>query len=159
MFISKTIHRTFLSVVTLVILCIVSGVIYVYFTDSDEKLIITPPQASNVDSSSFPAATPPGANSPEGAAIASVTSPVNAGSNASIYVITNAGSTCTIAVSYNGVLSDDSGLIAKTSNAYGSVSWTWTVGSTVPIGNWPIKVVCTYHGRSAVVTSSLQVTK
>jgi hypothetical protein len=88
-----------------------------------------------------------------------VTSPIAAGSNSSITVRTNAGSTCAVTVSYNGAPSTDSGLTPKTADAYGNVTWTWTVNSSVPAGSWPVKVTCTYHGRSGVVISNFQVTK
>ena len=101
----------------------------------------------------------PGSNSPEGVAIESLTSPVNAGSNASASVITNAGSMCAIEVNYDGVQSSDSGLTSKLANSYGNVVWSWTVGNSVPIGNWPVKITCTYNGRSAVVDGSIQITK
>jgi hypothetical protein len=95
----------------------------------------------------------------EQAALQALTSPVKAGQNSSVNVKTNATSTCTINVSYNNVASKDSGLTPKVADAYGNVSWSWTVDPTAPVGSWPVKVTCVYRGRSAVVIGNLQVIK
>lgn len=101
----------------------------------------------------------PAANAPEGVAVGSLTTPVKVGTNASIIINTNAGSTCSISVIYNsGVPSTDSGLAPKLADAYGVVSWSWTVPASTPPGNWPVKVTCLYHGRSGVVEANLVTT-
>jgi hypothetical protein len=158
-YIPKTVRKTIIVIAILIVFFIAIGIIYVFITDRNVNHSPVAAPTNNVESSSIPKPTPPGANAQEGVAVESVTSPVNAGSNASESIITNAGSNCTIIVSYNGVQSSDSGLTSKIADTYGSVTWTWTVESSVPLGNWPIKVTCTYHGRSAVVDSSLQVIK
>lgn len=141
------------------LLCVVAGTLYVLIGD---RTAVKQAPAKVVQVSSEPSAikpVQPAPNAAEGASIESVTSPVAAGSNVSLAARTNPHSTCTISVSYNGVASTDSGLVSKPSDPYGGVTWTWTVGSSVPAGNWPIKVTCVYNGRSAVVDGSVQVTK
>jgi hypothetical protein len=155
--VKKTITRTAVSVIALLVLIAIGGTMYVLFVDREGVKTKPLPASSAADSSPIPQPVAPAANEPEGVAVVYVTSPVQAGSNSSIMISTNAGSSCTIAVSYNGVVSDDPGLAPKDSNAYGSVSWTWTVAKSAPAGSWPIKVTCLYHGRSGVVLSSLQV--
>jgi hypothetical protein len=86
-----------------------------------------------------------------------LTSPEAPGDNVSMSVKTVPTSTCTIRVEYNKIPSTDSGLVAKTADEFGIVSWTWTVGEDVPLGTWPAKVTCVYNGRSAVVQGDLQV--
>lgn len=158
--IPRVIRRTIISVVVLVILFLAAGVAYVLIADGN---VSHPPAATPKKSAdqepSLPKPVAPAANAQEGVSVETVTSPVAAGSNAAITVSTNAGSKCSITVTYNGVKSTDSGLAPKTADAYGTVNWTWTVGGSVPAGNWPIEVTCVYNGRSGVSASSLQVTK
>lgn len=144
----------------LIVLAVAAGIVYVLVTDSNVKPAPTHSKpAATQQESGLPKPVAPAPNAQEGVSIESLTSPVSAGSNVSLIATTNAGSKCAITVTYNGVQSTDSGLIAKTADAYGSVSWSWTVGSSVPVGNWPISVTCAYHGRSGVMADSLQVTK
>lgn len=157
--IPKTIRNTVISIFVLVLLFIAGGVAYVLITDRSTPKQRPIAAAAKAETDPVLKPTPPAANAPEGVSVEAVMSPVAAGSNSSITARTNAGSACTIAVSYNGVQSTDSGLTAKTADAYGNVTWTWTVNSSVPVGTWPIKVTCTYHGRSGVVQSTYQVTK
>lgn len=103
--------------------------------------------------------TKPAANARVGAAVHMLTSPVPPGSNASITVKTLATAKCTIVVEYNKVASKDSDLVAKTADEYGMVSWTWTVGESVPLGKWPVKVTCAYNKSSAMVQGDLVVAK
>ncbi len=96
-------------------------------------------------------------NAPESASVQSLTTPVAPGQNASVLVKTNPGSWCTIIVSYNEVNSKDSGLVGKTSDEFGSVTWTWTVDVSAPEGKWPVKVTCVRNSKSAVVIGDLVV--
>jgi hypothetical protein len=101
----------------------------------------------------------PSPNAREGAAVEFIDSPVSVGSNTTISIHTNPTSKCTIAVVYNNIASADSGLVPKIADAYGTVSWTWTVGPSVPLGTWPVKVTCAYNGRTGFVQATLEVTK
>lgn len=94
---------------------------------------------------------------PESASVQSLTSPVTPGDNALIAIKTNPGSWCTIKAVYNDVPSKDSGLYGKAADEYGSVSWTWTVESSVPTGKWPVTVTCVRNDKSAVVVGDLVV--
>ncbi|HEY5152727.1 MAG TPA: hypothetical protein VII55_02010 [Candidatus Saccharimonadales bacterium] len=157
--IPKTVRNTIISIFLLLLLFIGAGIAYVLIADRSTPKAVPVAAVAKPDTDSTPKPTPPSANAPEGVSVESVTSPVAAATNSSITARTNAGSTCTIVVSYNGGQSTDSGLTSRTADAYGNVTWTWTVGSAVPAGTWPINVTCTYHGRSGVVQSSYQVTK
>lgn len=81
-------------------------------------------------------------NVPQGASIQSITSTLIPGSNASVIVKTNTKSTCGISVIYDKIASKDSGLIDKESDRYGSISWSWTIDQSAPIGRWPVKITC-----------------
>lgn len=157
MHIPKTVRNTVIAIAIIILIFVVGGLVYVYYTDRTIKHFSVPASNSNVESSSLPKPSSPGPNDPEGVALESVTSPVNAGSNASVSVLTNAGSKCTIAVSYDGIESKDSGLTSKVANAYGSVTWGWTVGNSTPAGTWPISITCVFNGRAGVFDTSLQV--
>lgn len=138
---------------------ILVGAVYVYITDRSGFIGPKIETGKSILSSPIPQPVAPSPNNPEGVSLVILTSPVNSGSNASMTISTNAGSTCSIVVSYNGVVSKDSGLTTKSSGVYGSVSWTWSVGSSVPSGSWPIVVTCLFHGRSAVLDSNIVVQK
>lgn len=153
----KFLRNTMISVVVLLLLLVGAGVVYTYFSQSPTNLAsITKPAADSSYAPIKPAK--PATNAQEGASVEVVTSPVKAGSNASVTVQTDAGSTCKISVVYNEVPAKDSGLAQKTADAYGAVSWAWTVGELTPVGTWPINVTCTYNQKSAVVQANLQVT-
>jgi hypothetical protein len=91
-------------------------------------------------------------NAPVGVAVQTVTSPVIRGSNASIAIRTRPKAACSIQVTYSldgdkDKISRDGGLIPKNADEYGTVSWTWTVESSRPIGSWPIEVTCAYKSK------------
>jgi micrococcal nuclease len=91
--------------------------------------------------------TPPATASPVAPAQTVVTF-VNApltvarGSNATLQVKTAANVSCSIEVDYKSGPSTAAGLVAKTSDGAGNVSWTWKVGANTTPGAWPITVTC-----------------
>jgi hypothetical protein len=156
----RTIRNIAITVVVLLVLFGGAAVGYLYFmgnstdTKADQAPIAPPPETG------LPKPTKPAPNAPEQASIEVLTSPVPVGSNASASVKTNAGSTCSISVTYNNVPSKDSGLVPRNSDDYGNVTWSWTVDKTAPVGTWPVKITCVYNisKKSAVVVGNLQVT-
>lgn len=155
----KTIRNTSISVVVLLILFVVAGILYVLFVDQAPSASNKTSSSSNSAVQALPKPQAPAANAKEFAAVQAVTSPVKQGQNSSVSIATNATSVCKISVVYEDVASTDSGLTPKTADAYGNVTWSWTIDSSVPVGTWPISVTCVYHGRSAVVDTSVLVTK
>lgn len=156
----KTLKRIVITVIILIVLSIVGGVAYVYFTGNSTGKQETPQTVANTaESSPLPKPVAPGANAPEGVSINALTTPVGLGSNASITIATNAGSNCTIVVTYGGVKSTDSGLAPKKADAYGTVTWTWTIPANTPLGAAPVKVDCVYNGRTGVVIGTQVITK
>jgi hypothetical protein len=84
----------------------------------------------------------------------SVTSPVRAGSTATLVAAVPTGTPCSIVVTYKSGPSSAAGLYPKRASG-GRVSWTWTVGSRTTSGRWPIDVSCGAAGSlhaSFVVT-------
>jgi hypothetical protein len=155
----RAVRNTLISVVVVVVVLVGGGVAYTYFLgpDNSQSTVAAPTVAPPAD----PIAKPPkmAENAKESASIQTLTSPIAPGSNALLSVRTNPGSKCTVTVVYNNVPSTDSGLAAKVADEYGTVSWSWTVGSSVPLGKWPVKVTCAYKDRSAVVQGDLVVAK
>jgi len=136
---------------------VIAGVVYVYLTDRNNQQIAT--KAPSVpEEQALPKPVAPNPNAPEGVAIETLVSPVKAGENSSVNIRTNAGSACTILVTYNNVPAKDSGLAPQNSNPYGFVQWTWTVDPAAPVGTWPVKITCVFNGRSGVVDGNLQIT-
>lgn len=148
-------HKIIFSTLTLLVLIFIFGFIYVYYSDQSPSQVVA--HKTTQSYAPLPPPIKPGANAPEGVVVESLDTPVTPGSNTSMIINTNAGSLCSILVTYNGVVSKDSGLVNKQADSYGNVTWSWTVPSSTPVGDWPIKVTCTYHGRSGVDISNLQV--
>jgi hypothetical protein len=69
----------------------------------------------------------------------SLTTPVRAGSYASLTVNVAPKSRCTIQVIYDTVISQAKGLGPKTG---GRITWRWRVGTNTHPGSWPIIVKC-----------------
>lgn len=158
--IPRPVRNVLISSGVLLILFVVAGVVYVFVVGRSSALdtkAVALPVAAPTRQEIKP--TAPATNAVESAAVELITSPVALGSNASISVKTNAKSSCAISVVYNNVASTDSGLGTKVADEYGTISWTWTVSKTAPVGTWPVKVTCVYNSRSAVVQADLQVTK
>ena len=153
----KTIRNIVISILVLVVLFIAAGALYTWVMGQSVKPVATIEEtatpATNV-AIKRPQIDP---NAAESASVQSLTTPVVPGENASVTIKTNPGSWCTIIVTYNEVKSADSGLIGKTSDEYGSVSWTWTVEASAPVGKWPVKVTCLRNSKSAVVIGDLVV--
>ncbi len=153
----NTLRNTVITVVLLVVISVIAGVLYVYFTGKNP-----PVKHTKVDATPevrAPKHVMPSANVPQFAALESLVSPVPAGSNTSMNVRALPFSKCTIEVSYSDVKSKDSGLVTKTTDDFGFVGWTWTVDKTAPAGTWPVKVMCYKGKKSALLIGNLKVTK
>ena len=155
----KTVKNILISAGTMLVLFVIAGLVYVYITGRSGEPTKAVKSTAKTSQPDVIKPVAPAANAPEGVAIESFTTPVKSGENTSMSIRTNAGSVCTILVTYaNGVVSKDSGLAPKTADVYGFVTWTWTVDSSVPVGVWPVKATCNYHDRSGVVIGNLEVT-
>jgi len=143
----------------LLIILVVGGTIYVYYTDRDVKQ--APVKTVSTQSQPDQAVKPVkiSANAPEGVAIQELTSPVSIGSEASLSVETDPGSKCTVTATYAGKVNTNPGLAPQIATDFGNVSWNWTIDSSVPVGSWPVQVWCVYNGRSGMVIGTLQVVK
>lgn len=149
------IRNFFIAVLSLIVLVIAAGLIYTWVMGKRAPVTtVQEPETSVV-----PEIKPvrPGENTPESASVQSLLSPVAPGDNTTVIIKTKPDSTCTISVEYNKIPSTDSGLKPKVADEFGSLSWTWTVEPSAPVGKWPVKVTCTYAEKSAVVIGDLQV--
>jgi len=82
-------------------------------------------------------------------------SEVEPGENASIAIRTNQLANCVITVKYGEIPGTDSGLIKKTADEYGTVSWSWAVPANAPEGRAPVKVDCSNKSKSGTVIADL----
>lgn len=89
--------------------------------------------------------------------IVSLTSPVSPGDDATITIQTGARADCLITVRYKSGPSKARGLVPKTADSQGRVSWTWRVGSRTTPGTWPIIVTCSRNERQARLQTTLVV--
>jgi hypothetical protein len=103
-----------------------------------------PPAAAKLPSpatSSIPAKSPA---PPAKTVVAFLNAPRSAARNhyATTQVKTNARVSCSIDVEYAPGSSTAAGLVTKTSDNTGRVSWTWKIGAKTTRGAWPITVTC-----------------
>lgn len=154
----RLLRNTIIAVLVLIVLFVGAGLAYTWYMGRQE-----PPKKVEA----VPAVTKPHVNTPSqpsptakvSASVQSFTSPVAPGENTSLTVRTNPKASCKITVEYNKVPSKDSGLVQKTADEFGMVTWTWTVDSTAPDGKWPAKVTCANAKNSAMVQADLMVKK
>jgi hypothetical protein len=110
--------------------------------------------ATGVVVSGSPAARPPSAAPLGKVELVSVTSPISAGSHATLVVKAPPGATCSIVVSYKSGPSSAAGLQSQSVHS-GRISWIWTVGTRTTRGRWPIDVSC---GAAGSLHTSFEVT-
>lgn len=96
---------------------------------------------------------------PLSVSIQSLTTPAPQESITNMTVKTAPTADCTIKAVYAGVASTDSGLVAKTADGTGDVSWTWMIEESAPLGTWPVTVTCTHDGQSATAHGSIVVSE
>jgi micrococcal nuclease len=111
----------------------------------------SPAASETASTSSTPATT---VSTFPGTAIAFVNGPLTAGqgSNATLQVRTDPNTLCSIEVDYKSGPSTAAGLLPKTSDSAGNVSWTWKVGANTTPGSWPITVTCGDASRQTRIT-------
>jgi hypothetical protein len=78
------------------------------------------------------------------AGVSFVNAPLSArhGQSTALVVKTSPNTACSIQVVYKSGPSHAQGLVPKTSDSAGNVSWSWIVGSNTTLGQWPIYVTC-----------------
>ena len=89
--------------------------------------------------------------------LASPLAPTTRGQKAQITIQTLENASCTIKVHYNSGPSKGKGLIPKTADEKGHVSWTWRIGSRTTKGEWPILVKCSVAERSKTMITAITV--
>lgn len=166
---SATVHgrrrarrRSLAVTVTIVILVLLpilmsAGLWYVWYSGQHTSVNV---EENKSIAASKPVAPPVQAdNTPVGVAQSMFTSPVVAGANSSITVRTKQKAACTITVTYGTDESLDTGLVPRTADEYGVVTWSWKVESNRAAGSYPVDIVCAKDGKSGYYRATLVVTK
>ena len=143
----------------LLFIMIAAGVGYVYYTGRQAEKNPQKEASTMTEAPIIKDPPPPSENAPVGAAVQFLASPVKPGDNSSITITTAQKAACTISVAYSNVVSKDSGLVPKTADGHGSVSWSWTVDKTAVPGKWPVRVTCTLNKKVGYVEGYLEVTR
>lgn len=155
----RTIRNTAVGILILGGIFVGGGVGYIWYMGQKAPVQAVSPAPVSRSTALLRTPPQPRPDARVGASVQSLTTPITPGSNATITIRTNAKAKCTISAEYNNVPSKDSGLLPKTADEYGMVTWSWTVGPTVPIGTWPVKMTCANAKNSAEVNGKLQVVK
>lgn len=155
-------RRRLAVILTIVILILLlalmtTALIYVWYTGTKTE-VKTPSLQTTLQSTPKAPPTVP-ADTPVGVSISTLSSPIAAGSNASVSVRTKQKAACTIALTYGTEKSTDSGLVPKTADEYGVVSWSWSVETNRPAGTYPLEITCARDGKSGYRRADLVVTK
>lgn len=154
--ISRFFKKTIKSVSVIALIMIVSGIAYTWYMGRNiDTAALQDPVEVEVRKDNGP--TKPAENVPVSASIQSLDTPVTPGMNVAMTVRTKPEATCTISFIYNDIASTDSGLTEKVADEYGMVSWSWTVDSSVPLGTWPAKVLCSLGEKSGMVIGNVEV--
>ena len=146
---------TTIVILILVILILLFGIWYIWW--SGQKNVVTPepvPQKT-IKVEEKPKADPVG---PVSVSEQVFSSPVAQGGNSSVTIRTRAQAACNISVTYNDEKSNDTGLIPKVADEFGTVQWTWTVESSRPVGKWPVDITCGLGKESGYHRLWLEVT-
>ncbi len=156
---SKLVTRIVITIITLLILGLIAGVAYVWYTGQQEPIAPEPfPERSNRPAQVVekPKLKPEG---PVGVSSQVFTSPVAQGDNASVTIRTRPEAACSITLTYkDNIRSTDAGLLPKTADEFGTAQWTWTVEASRPVGTWPVEITCGLGEMSGYLKLDLEVT-
>lgn len=152
---AKSLRRLIFTTLTLVVLAVGAGAAYTWYMGTNVQANIeAAPKPKTRAIFKAPVSRP---DATIGIAVQMISSPVAPGENASISIRTNPLTKCTIAVEYNKIPAKDSGLIQKTTDEFGTLSWAWTVAPNTPKGSWPISITCMNKKHSANVKATLEI--
>lgn len=157
--IRKSINNALISSLVLLVIALMAGAGYVYYVDHNDKATAAP--ISKIDTTQqYHTITPtiPDPKAPVGVAVEMISSPIARGAEASATIKTYPNAICSIKVMYNKVASTEAGLVNKTADSYGVVSWNWNIAGNVAEGSWPVNVTCAHHGLSGYVQGFVLVT-
>lgn len=154
----KLLKRIGLSALILLIAFVGAGFAEVYFSDQKSASDNLKPTATALYQQIKPPPAP-GPNANVGVAEQAFDNPVNPGSNTSMIIQTTAGAKCTLVeTNSSGKQVSSPGLVPKTADAYGSVTWSWYIPKNTIVGDYPVKVTCRLGKNWAVYDDTLTVT-
>ncbi len=85
------------------------------------------------------------------------TASVRPNHTASVTIKTTQAARCLMAVDYPSGPSTAGGIVTKTADSQGLVTWTWKVGRHAPAGSWGIGIGCSLGHRNGMAITSLRV--
>lgn len=157
---TRALRKTVISSVVLVILIVAAGLGYTYYMDKQNSANALKSSTNAADQQGVTIKPgKPSPNAPEDASLEVLTTPIARNQTDMVSIKTQADSTCSIVVTYvNGLVVKDPGLIPKTADDFGSVSWNWNISPTAPVGQGQVKITCDFYKKSAMVEGNFQVT-
>jgi hypothetical protein len=85
------------------------------------------------------------------------TASVRPNHTASVTIKTTQKAGCLMTVDYPSGPSTAGGIVTKTADSNGVVTWAWKVGSHAPRGSWPIGIGCSLGHRNGMAITELRV--
>lgn len=152
----KTVRNTALAVLLMAVLVVGAGMIYALFL---QRITPAPDRIAAVDERQSRLLTPrpPNPDAPVGAAIEAISTTVKPGGTVSVIARTTPSALCKIVVDKFIATDSQPELTDQTADAYGTVSWSWTVDINASVGSRTARITCSYHGHSGVVQGNFRV--
>ncbi len=104
-----------------------------------------------------PTDTPEPTKKPLPVAEVSLTESVQGGDKAKVVIDTATSAECVIGVTYDTGPSDAEGLVPTTADGDGKVTWSWTVGTDIAKGTYPIDITCFKGERNGALSLEFKV--
>jgi hypothetical protein len=149
----------------LLVLAIGVGLLYVWLMGLQSKPSTTTTTSETTKQPAFLTPHKLPDNVQIGSSIQSLSSPISPGDNASLTVRTTESAVCAVKIIH---LDDfqkelarvtDSGLVDKTADDFGMVTWTWTMPSDAAIAKWTADIFCTRGDKSTHSVGEIVVKK
>lgn len=144
-----------LGIIIAVLVLIVAAVyVVMLWLNKPQVAHVAEPDATNQQNPAFIAPRKPPQDVAIGSSIQAISSPVSPGSNASLTIRTTESAVCSVKVvridaeMREAQRVSDSGLIDKTADDFGVVTWTWTMPADAVIAPWQADINCTRGTKS-----------
>lgn len=155
--IGKSIRGFFIASIVLASVCLIVGVVYIWYTGRNDDGKFKDMQAAETITAPTIKASKVADNAPVGVSIQSVSSPVTPGSVVSVAVRTKPEAECTIKLEVDKKVVSDTNFIKKIANEYGGADWEWTLSSSTPVGKWPVTITCQKDKSIGVVSDEIEI--
>jgi hypothetical protein len=145
----KFLRNFLLSIFILLVIAVNAGIFFTWYANKN-KASNTVGVSQDLESNTMKKPAQQSKDIRVGVAMQTLDPTAKPGGLVYIAVHTNNNADCSIDIKYNDVSSKNINLIPKKADDYGSVSWSFNLEPTAPVGTWPVRVTCS-NGKSSGV--------